>query len=137
MTTNNEYPIKPASGDLFDRVASILEEAQANMMRAVNSHMVIAYWLIGREIVQALQGGDERAEYGKEVVKQHFLSVDRKIRQGIFNHQSLVFQAVLPRFFRPPPGDSPQPLWRIRLGQKTPQALWRIPSQNGDWWRDH
>jgi len=31
--------------------------------------MVIAYWLIGREIVQELQGGDERAEYGKQVIE--------------------------------------------------------------------
>ena len=30
--------------------------------------MVTAYWLIGREIVQELQGGDERAEYGKQVI---------------------------------------------------------------------
>jgi hypothetical protein len=30
--------------------------------------MVLAYWLIGREIVQDLQSGDERAEYGKRVI---------------------------------------------------------------------
>jgi len=30
--------------------------------------MVLAYWLIGREIVQAVQGG-ERAEYGQQVIK--------------------------------------------------------------------
>lgn len=31
--------------------------------------MVTAYWLIGREIVEELQGGEERAEYGKEVIE--------------------------------------------------------------------
>jgi len=31
--------------------------------------MVTAYWLIGREIVMELQGGDERAEYGKQVIE--------------------------------------------------------------------
>lgn len=30
--------------------------------------MVTANWLIGREIVQELQGGEERAEYGKQVL---------------------------------------------------------------------
>jgi predicted nuclease of restriction endonuclease-like (RecB) superfamily len=54
--------------DLFERVVSILEEARANVVRAVNSNMVIAYWLIGREIVQDVQGGAERAEYGKQVL---------------------------------------------------------------------
>lgn len=50
---------------LFDRVAAILDAARSSVVRAVNSRMVVAYWLIGREIVQELQGGDERAEYGK------------------------------------------------------------------------
>lgn len=53
---------------LFSRVATILEHARGNVVRAVNSNMVIAYWLIGREIVQALQGGEERAEYGKSII---------------------------------------------------------------------
>ena len=52
---------------LFDRVASILEQARGNVVRAVNTQMVLAYWLIGREIVQELQGGEERAAYGKRV----------------------------------------------------------------------
>ena len=53
---------------LFDRVAAILEQARANVVRAVNSNMVLAYWLIGREIVQEVQGGGKRAAYGKQVV---------------------------------------------------------------------
>lgn len=54
---------------LFGRVVSILEQAQGNVIRAVNTNMVLAYWLIGREIVQELQGGEERAEYGKQVLE--------------------------------------------------------------------
>jgi predicted nuclease of restriction endonuclease-like (RecB) superfamily len=80
MTTNREYPIKPASGNLFDRVVSILEQARANVVRAVNNNMVIAYWLIGREIVQELQGGEERAEYGKQIIEQ--LSAQLKGKYG-------------------------------------------------------
>ncbi len=53
---------------LFDRVAGILEQARAGVVRAVNSHMVMAYWLIGREIVQGMQGGKGRAEYGRQVL---------------------------------------------------------------------
>ena len=54
---------------LLDRVVLILEQARANVVRAVNNSMVTAYWLIGREIVLELQGGDERAEYGKQVIE--------------------------------------------------------------------
>ncbi len=35
---------------LFDRVASILEDARASVVRTVNTCMVIAYWLIDREV---------------------------------------------------------------------------------------
>ena len=49
----------------MERVVSILEQARENVARSVNSNMVIAYWLVGREIVVALQGGEERAEYGE------------------------------------------------------------------------
>jgi len=53
---------------LFERVVSILEQARGNVARAINTNMVTAYWLIGREIVQEIQGGEERAEYGKKVL---------------------------------------------------------------------
>ncbi|MDP2646896.1 MAG: PDDEXK nuclease domain-containing protein [Desulfobacterales bacterium] len=54
---------------LFDRIVTILEQARGNVVRAVNTNMVLAYWLIGREIVQDLQAGEERAEYGKQVIE--------------------------------------------------------------------
>lgn len=57
------------TNDLFDRVVSILEQARANVVRAVNTNMTVAYWLIGREIVQELQKGQERAEYGKRILE--------------------------------------------------------------------
>jgi predicted nuclease of restriction endonuclease-like (RecB) superfamily len=113
MTMNGEYPIQPASGDLFDRVVSILEQARANVVRAVNSHMVIAYWLIGREIVQALQGGDERAEYGKEVVKQLSVRLTGKYGKGFsttnlwyFRQFYFVFSARHPEIRHKPCGES-------------------------------
>ncbi len=51
---------------LFGRIVFILEQARGNVVRAVNTNMVLAYWLIGREIVQELQAGEERAAYGKQ-----------------------------------------------------------------------
>lgn len=60
--------VQPQDNTLFDRVASILDQARANAVRSINNQMIIAYWLIGREIVQELQRGDERAEYGRKVL---------------------------------------------------------------------
>jgi hypothetical protein len=61
--------ILPDGNSLFTRVASILDQARGKVVRSVNSNMVLAYWLIGREIVQELQGGEERAAYGRQLVE--------------------------------------------------------------------
>ncbi len=73
---------------LFDRVVSILGEARGNVVRAVNSNMVIAYWLIGREIVQELQGGEARAEYGKNVIEDLSVRLTERFGRG-YSEQSL------------------------------------------------
>ncbi len=69
-------------GDLFERVTSILEEARKNVVRAVNSNMVIAYWLIGREIVREVQNGDARAEYGKQIIGKLSQQLTKKYKHG-------------------------------------------------------
>ncbi len=72
----------PSSDGLFDRVVTILERARTQVVHAVNSSMVIAYWLIGREIVQAIQGGDERAEYGKQIIKDLSVRLNKNYGKG-------------------------------------------------------
>jgi len=53
---------------LFGRVVKILDEARGAVVRAVNSRMVLAYWHLGREMVETLQRGGDRAEYGSRLV---------------------------------------------------------------------
>jgi predicted nuclease of restriction endonuclease-like (RecB) superfamily len=59
-----------AEDALFARVVSILEEARSRVARAVNSEMILAYWHIGREIVEEVQRGAERAQYGEGVIRR-------------------------------------------------------------------
>ena len=59
---------RQGSDDLLARVIPILEAARGQVVRAVNHAMVSAYWHLGREVVEAIQQGDERAAYGKAVV---------------------------------------------------------------------
>jgi len=82
MTKTNLEKINVDGEQLFDRVVSILEQARGNVVRAVNSNMVLAYWLIGREIVEEIQGGEERAEYGKQVVAELSDSLTKKYGKG-------------------------------------------------------
>jgi predicted nuclease of restriction endonuclease-like (RecB) superfamily len=77
--TPSHLPLSEAAS-LFERVAVILDAARGRVLRAVNHETVTAYWLIGREIVQALQGGESRAEYGKRLLED--LSVQLGARYG-------------------------------------------------------
>ena len=67
---------------IFDRVVSILEQARGNIVRAVNNQTVTAYWLIGREIVQELQDGAPRAEYGKQLIQELSVKLNEKYGKG-------------------------------------------------------
>ncbi len=55
--------------ELFKRVAEIIEAARSHVVRTVNSAMVQAHWLIGREIVEVEQRGKKRAGYGEQVIQ--------------------------------------------------------------------
>ena len=53
---------------LYRRVREIIESARAGAARSVNTTQVVAYWLIGREIVEEEQKGKTRAAYGEELL---------------------------------------------------------------------
>ncbi|TBR43904.1 DUF1016 family protein [Marinomonas agarivorans] len=76
--TSLEQPPSP----LFERVVNILEQARSNVVRSVNHNSVLANWLIGREIVLQLQQGQERAEYGKQVIEALSTRLNRHYGKG-------------------------------------------------------
>jgi len=59
-----------ATDDLLGRITSILDAARGQVVRAVNHATVSAYWHIGREVVEALQQGGERATYGNALIER-------------------------------------------------------------------
>jgi hypothetical protein len=64
-------PTKSSARDddeLYERVAQILAQARGQVARSVNTAMVQAYWLVGREIVEVEQAGEQRAGYGQNVL---------------------------------------------------------------------
>jgi hypothetical protein len=74
-------PASPMDG-LFARVVAILEQARARVVRSVNSEMVLAYWHIGREIVEQEQGGRKRAAYGEAVLEALSRRLTAKFGRG-------------------------------------------------------
>ncbi len=100
----------PAPAPLLERVVAILEQARGNVVRAVNTQMVWAYWLIGREIVQELQGGEERAAYGQQVLDTLARSLSQRYGRGFsvtnLKYFRLFYQAYADRLaIRHPAGD--------------------------------
>lgn len=57
------------SNEFLDRVSSLIEEAKKNVKTAVNIAMVYTYFEIGRMIIEEEQNGDNRAEYGKYIIR--------------------------------------------------------------------
>lgn len=63
--------MKPATTNrLYKDIKGILEEARQSAYRAVNFAMVVAYWEIGKRIVEHEQGGKGKAVYGTGLLKE-------------------------------------------------------------------
>ena len=54
---------------LADRIISLVEEARRQVANVANVALVYTYYEVGRMIVEDEQGGQRRATYGKEVLK--------------------------------------------------------------------
>lgn len=63
-------------------IKQILTQARQKSYQAVNSAMVEAYWLIGKRIVEEEQNGKERADYGKEIIKNIFEEMTLEFGRG-------------------------------------------------------
>ena len=55
---------------LVDDVRSIINAGRQTAYNAVNGAMVETYWRIGQRIVEEEQKGQQRAEYGKQIVEE-------------------------------------------------------------------
>jgi hypothetical protein len=67
----NNKEISPRNyNNLLDRITTILFEARTKAVREINKAQVLAYWAIGREIVEFEQRGKIRAKskYGERVL---------------------------------------------------------------------
>jgi len=75
-------------GSLLDRIAEILTEARSKVVREINKAQVLAYWEVGREIVEFEQKGKIRAKYGEELIKRLSKDMTQKFGRG-FSERNL------------------------------------------------
>ena len=62
------YPCQKSS--IIDDIKQIINVGRQNAYTAVNAAMISTYWNIGRRIVEEEQHGNERAEYGPDVLNR-------------------------------------------------------------------
>ena len=76
------------SNNYINEVKEILKNARQKAYNTINSVMVEAYWKIGRRIVEEEQSGRERAEYGKEIIKNLSKELTEEFGKG-FSRRTL------------------------------------------------
>jgi len=77
MTTTSENYNRIRAG-----IVELLKTARTAAARNVNSIMTAVYWDIGRRIVEFEQGGEQRAEYGEQLIEQLSGDLTRQFGRG-------------------------------------------------------
>ena len=76
--------------NLYAEIKHLIEEARKQVVRSVNSAMVFTYWEIGKLILEEEQNGEDRAEYGKYLLKNLSENLTREFGKG-FTERNLRF----------------------------------------------
>jgi hypothetical protein len=131
----------PDYQQLLGRISEVYRTGQNRAFQAANRHLTETYWQIGHDIVEYEQGGQVRAEYGKELLSN--LSRDLKRLQGRGGSRSnLVYMRLL--YVNYPISQKPSdllswshyvellrvsdPLERGFYEQQTIREKWSVPS---------
>lgn len=82
MTPPSQIDLDPGYDDVHADIVALLESARRAAARSVNALMTASYWEIGRRIVEFEQGGAERAQYGKGVLRRLAQDLNRRFGRG-------------------------------------------------------
>ena len=66
----NHETLAPTMNDIVAEIKTVLDSARSNVARQVNSELLNTYWNIGRIISEHEQTVPERADYGKQTLKE-------------------------------------------------------------------
>ncbi len=74
--------------NILNDIRDIIAQARERVARSINYELTLAYWHIGRRIVEEEQQGKLRADYGKQLVKELSVKLQLEFGSG-FAAQSL------------------------------------------------
>ena len=78
------------SNSLYNSIRLLIEESKAQIVRKVNTTIILTYYEIGRMIVEDEQSGKSRAEYAEQTLKQLSIDLTRDFGKG-FSHRNLEY----------------------------------------------
>ena len=87
VSMSDELEIIQSDAGLVADVRSMIEQTREGVARTVNAGMTLLYWRIGKRI-QTEVLGNERAEYGKEIVQSLSAQLNKEFGRG-FGRRSL------------------------------------------------
>jgi predicted nuclease of restriction endonuclease-like (RecB) superfamily len=123
--------------ELAGRITTIIEIARKRVQSVVDHEMVLAYWEIGREIVEDEQKGEKRAGYGEYVLKNLTTALTSQYGKG-FDYSNL---KNMRQFYKTYPiGDAlrSQLSWThyrllMRIDDSHKRSFYEIESAAGNW----
>ncbi len=118
------------TNDYIADIKTILVESRKYVKQHINYAMIWAYWLTGKRIVLQEQNGENRAEYGKEIIKKLSVELTKEFGKG-FSVQSLYnFRMFYERFTEP---EKFSTVWRI-LTWSHYKLIMRVPQKETREW---
>ena len=73
---------KVSNIDFHSQIVELLKNARQRVVQTVNHTMVLTYFEIGRMIVEEQQNGKDRAEYGKQILKELSKTLNTEFGKG-------------------------------------------------------
>lgn len=67
---------------LYNNISKYIDTARQRIQNSIDTEMVTAYWLIGKDIVIEEQNGGNRAEYGRHIIKELSKQLNLKYGKG-------------------------------------------------------
>jgi len=80
--TKSAAPATANYSGLVGGISDLLGAARRASVRTVNAFMTATYWEVGRRIVEFEQGGEQRAEYGKELLMRLAADLTQRFGRG-------------------------------------------------------
>ncbi len=78
----------PSNTEFYNQIIDLLQSARNKVVKTINKTMVTTYFEIGKRIVEQEQGGKERAEYGKQIIKELSKTLTSEFGKG-FSERNL------------------------------------------------